>query len=296
MTALIIVLSVIALIILLFNFPVTVHVSFYDRRLKIAVKYLGIPLLPRREKPPGRKKRKRVKTPSPSGIPEDSEDIFEDIAEIGFPDDDPDIPDNSANENVGEADVTNETENTAELSDIPDAKEAAPEKNSPEKSPKDGKKWRHSPKEKPPKKQEKRSLTDIIDDLDTKKDAAALLWELCGGRAVRLLKKIRITGVVIDFAAANEDAAKAAVTYGAISGAFYYLLGTLMSVTPIGISSINIDCLYNTPADSSRYNCEAKIKLRPASLANALVSIGAAYLAGREKYKPALGEFTGKKS
>lgn len=290
MTALIIVLSVIALIILLFNFPVTVHVSFYDRRLKIAVKYLGIPLLPRREKPPGRKKRKRVKTPSPSGIPEDSEDIFEDIAEIGFPDS-PDIPDNSDNENE-----KMETAKTAEISDISDENEGEPEEDPPEKALKDSKKGRRSQKEKPSEKREKKSLTDIIDSLDTKKDAAALLWELCGGRAVKLLKKIRITGVVIDFAAANEDAAKAAVTYGAISGAFYDLLGTLMSVTPIGISSINIDCLYNTPADSSRYNCEAKIKLRPASLVNALVSIGAAYLAGREKYKPALGEFTVKKS
>lgn len=295
MTALVIISSVILLIILLLNFPVTAYLKFYDKRLTIAVKYLGIPLLPKREKAPRKKKRRRKKPsldPPSKSLPQDEgEEIFEDIADIGLSGTETETGGDVPREYVPPSDVREILQAAKdEPSSQPGETNEQPEK--PNK--KNLRKRRKSKKEKPPGKAEKKPLSDILESLESKKDAAALLWELCGGRVTRLIGKVRITGLVIDFAAAHEDAAKAAVSYGALCAAFYDMLGTLMSITPIGISSIRIDCLYNTPSEKSRYDCEAKIKLRPSSVLNALAGIAAAYIAGGQKYKPALEEFTKK--
>lgn len=120
-----------------------------------------------------------------------------------------------------------------------------------------------------------------------------LLWELCGGHIKKLLGKISVTGLVIDFAAADEDAAEAAVKYGKLSAGFYNFLGVLMSITRVGIKSVNVDCLYNTPAEKSRYDGEFKVRLRPASVTNALLAVLIGFVRGGEKYKNALNEFIG---
>ncbi|MDE6593677.1 MAG: hypothetical protein K2K57_11535 [Oscillospiraceae bacterium] len=87
MTALIVIGVLILLLVLLVNIPVTAHIKFYGGRLDIAVKYFGIGILPRGKKKKRSKKRKRSKLPSPKRFPlEEDEEIFEDIAEIGFAD------------------------------------------------------------------------------------------------------------------------------------------------------------------------------------------------------------------
>ncbi|MCM1577762.1 MAG: hypothetical protein NC078_03040 [Ruminococcus sp.] len=145
-----------------------------------------------------------------------------------------------------------------------------------------------------PKKPLDERLTEAIDGIEGKKNAALLLWELCGKPIKKLLGKISVSGLVIDFAAADEDAAKAAVKYGRLSAAFYNFLGVMMGVTRIKIKSVSVGCLYNTPAEKARYDGEMKVRLRPASVINALTAVLVGYFAGREKYKAALGEFTGK--
>ncbi|MDE6593678.1 MAG: hypothetical protein K2K57_11540 [Oscillospiraceae bacterium] len=128
-----------------------------------------------------------------------------------------------------------------------------------------------------------------------KKNAALLLWELCEGHIKKLLGKFTVDGLEIDFAAADEDAAKAALAYGKLSAAFYNFLGVIMSFTRVNIRSVSIDCLYNTPSEKARYDGEFKVRLRPASVLNALAAILFGYVRGGEKYKTALNEFIGGK-
>lgn len=131
-------------------------------------------------------------------------------------------------------------------------------------------------------------ISNKLDELTAKKDAVLLLWELCKGHIFRLLGKIRIDNILVDFAAADEDAYEAAMLYGKMGAAVYNALGAIGGYAKITIKKVNIDCLYNTPKDKCRYNGECIVKLRPASLLNALLGILLCYLAGYKKYSPAL--------
>lgn len=136
-------------------------------------------------------------------------------------------------------------------------------------------------------------LSELENNIEKKKNAALLLWELCEGPLKRLLGKIYVDGLVVDFAAADEDAAKAALSYGKLCAAFYNLLGVIMGLTRVGIKSVRIDCLYDTPSEKSRYDGEFKVKLRPASVLNAVFAVLFGYLRGGGKFKPVLEEFFG---
>ncbi len=139
-------------------------------------------------------------------------------------------------------------------------------------------------------------ISALIDDLTAKKDAFLDLWELCSGHLKRLCGKISIDRLKIDFAAADEDAAQAALAYGRLNGAVYNVLGFMRSLIKVKIESVNIDCLFNTPSEQSRYDAQMRVKLRPASVLNAVGGILLGYVGGLKKYSAALSVFMKKKS
>ncbi len=144
-----------------------------------------------------------------------------------------------------------------------------------------------------PKKPLGERISELLENFERKKNAALLLWELCEGHIKKLLGKVTVDGLAVDFAAADEDAARAALAYGKLCAGFYNLLGVMMSFMKVKIRSVRIDCLYNTPSEKARYDGEFKVKLRPASLLNAFAAILFDYVRGRKKYKPMLDELIG---
>lgn len=256
MTALIIIAVLILIILLAVNIPVEAYIRFYGGKADIRVKYSFLSLYPKKEKPP--KKKKRHKDKPPKKMPTVSEDIgTEDISEAMLQENEPPRSD------------------TVQTESIPEEK--APES------------------EDTPQKEEKPPLLERIsaklDELNEKKNSVMLLIELVAEPLKRFGGKIRIDDVIIDFAAADEDAAKAAISYGTIGAAVYDGISFLRCFVGMSVRSVNISCLYNTPAEKSRYDGECKVRLRPASLINAVFAVGFGYISNKKKYSPVMELF-----
>ncbi|MDY3791863.1 MAG: hypothetical protein SOZ56_05215 [Oscillospiraceae bacterium] len=263
MIALIIIAALILIILLTVNIPVEAYIRFYGGKADIKVKYLFLSLYPKKEKPPKKKKRRKDK-PSKETLP-----VSEDIAAE-------DSSENTPKEDSPPKADTVKTEETTE-NESTSSKEESP-----------------SEEEKTPKEEKKPLLERIsakLDELTEKKNSVMLLIELVTEPLKRFGSKIRIDDVIIDFAAADEDAAKAAISYGTIGAAVYDGISFLRCFVGMSVRSVNISCLYNTPADKSRYDGECKVRLRPASLINAVFAVGFGYISNKKKYSPVMELF-----
>ena len=258
MTVLIIIAVIIFLILLTLNIPVEAYIRFYGGKLDIKVRYLFLSIYPRKEKPPKKAKKKHKKNKEYPTIPND---------------------DTAEKEQTDTAEATTDTSDTKAApadDDIPAAEK----------------------KERPPKpKADKPPLLDRIndklDELSEKKNSVSLLMELIGEPLKRFGGKLRIDDVIIDCAAADEDAAKAAVFYGTVGSAVYNTISFIRQFAAMSVKSVNISCLYNTPSDKSRFDGECKLHLRPASLVNAIFAVLFGYMKDKEKYSPVM-ELLGK--
>lgn len=134
-------------------------------------------------------------------------------------------------------------------------------------------------------------LNSLLDDLNEKKNAVQLAAELLEKSLKRLGKRVKLYGLVIDFAAADEDACQAAISYGKLGAAVYNAIAFLQCYVRLGIRSVTVDCLYNTPSDQSRYDGELKIRLRPISVLHALLTAFFKYMANAKRYSPIFEAF-----
>ena len=259
MIVLIIIAAIVFLLLLSLNIPVEAYIKFYGKKLDIRVKYLFLSIYPRKEKPPKKAKKRHMKHNEYPPLPPD------DTSENEQPDTPP-----TADEASSSAD--SKTNDAAD--DIPKAE----------------KKKRPPKEEKPPFLDR---INDKLDELAEKKNSISLLMELIGEPLKRFGGKLRIDDVIIDCAAADEDAAKAAVFYGTIGSAVYNTISFLRQFIAMSVKSVNISCLYNTPSDKSRFDGECKLHLRPASLVNAILAVLFGYIKDKEKYSPVM-ELLGK--
>lgn len=257
MIALIIIAALILIILLTVNIPVEAYIRFYGGKAEIKVKYLFLSLYPKKEKPPKKKKRRKDKPPEEMPLPVSEVTLTEDNSK-----------DSPKEDNSPKKD-TSQTEK-------PSPKESS------------------SDEDKAPKEEKLPLLERIsakLDELTEKKNSVMLLIELVTEPLKRFGSKIRIDDVIIDFAAADEDAAKAAISYGAIGAAVYDGISFLRCFVGMSVRSVKISCLYNTPAEKSRYDGECKVRLRPASLINAVFAVGFGYIFNKKKYSPVMELF-----
>ena len=263
MIALIIIAALILIILLTVNIPVEAYIRFYGGKADIKVKYLFLSLYPKKEKPPKKKKRRKDK-PSKETLPVSEDIAAEDSSENTPKEDSPPKADTVKTEE------TTENESTSSKEENPSEEEKLT-------------------------KEEKQPLLERIsaklDALTEKKNSVMLLIELVTEPLKRFGSKIRIDDVIIDFTAADEDAAKAAISYGTIGAAVYDGISFLRCFVGMSVRSVNISCLYNTPADKSRYDGECKVRLRPASLINAVFAVGFGYISNKKKYSPVMELF-----
>ncbi len=260
MVVLIIIAVIIFLILLTLNIPAEAYIRFYGGKLDIKVKYLFLSIYPRKEKPPKKAKKGHKKYKEYPPLPADDTADKEQT----------DTPE-TADEVIDAADTESDSSDDITIAEK---------------------------KERPPKqKAEKPPLMDRINgklnELAEKKNSISLLMELIGEPLKRFGGKLRIDDVIIDCAAADEDAAKAAVFYGTIGSAVYNTISFLRQFAAMSVKSVNISCLYNTPSDKSRFDGECKLHLRPASLVNAIFAVLFGYMKDKEKYSPVM-ELLGK--
>ncbi|MCI7766801.1 MAG: hypothetical protein MSJ26_02310 [Oscillospiraceae bacterium] len=251
MTALIIIAAIILLLVIICNIPVEAYIKFYGGKADIRVRYFFLSLYPRKEKKKKRKN-KRDKTDTPT-------EYRELPAE--------DTPPENKNEPPADKD-----------------KQESRSQNTPKKD-SFSKKSSSQKEEKPPLLER---INTKLDELGKKKNQISLLIELVLPHLKKFGSKLRIDDIIIDFAAADEDAAKAAISYGELGAAVYNGIAFLRRYVSMSVRSVNISCLYNTPAEKSRYDGECKLRLRPASLINAVLAVCFGYMTNTKKYSPVM--------
>lgn len=252
----IIIIAVILLIVLAVNIPVTAYIRYHDGEADVKVSFLFKQLYPHVEKKK-RQKRKRKKH---------RKNIKKAEKKPASPEEHTAPPDEDKQEEPPREDTIPE-EDTEE---------------SPEKTPK---------KHKPKKKSLIERLNTKLDELNEKKSSVQLAFELLKEPLKKLGGKVRIDDLKIDFAAADEDAYEVAMLYGKVNAAVYNALSAVRCFVPVSVTGIKIDCLFNTPAEKCRWDGECKIRLRPASLLNAIIAVVFGYAKDKEKYAPVMALF-----
>lgn len=249
----IIIIAVILLIVLAVNIPVTAYIRYHDGEADVKVSFLFKQLYPHVEKKK-RQKRKRKKH----------------------------------RKNIKKAETKPASEEISfDEPDAPEEPTAPPDKDKQEKPLTENTPQKHKPK----KKSLIERLNTKLDELNEKKSSVQLAFELLKEPLKKLGGKVRIDDLKIDFAAADEDAYEAAMLYGKVNAAVYNALSAVRCFVPVSVTGIKIDCLFNTPAEKCRWDGECKIRLRPASLLNAIIAVVFGYAKDKEKYAPVMALF-----
>ena len=89
----------------------------------------------------------------------------------------------------------------------------------------------------------------------------------------------------------KKSSVQLAMLYGKVNAAVYNALSAVRCFVPVSVTGIKIDCLFNTPAEKCRWDGECKIRLRPASLLNAIIAVVFGYAKDKEKYAPVMALF-----
>lgn len=252
----IIIIAVILLIVLAVNIPVTAYIRYHDGEADVKVSFLFKQLYPHVEKKK-RQKRKRKK--------------------------------HRKNIKKAEKKPASPEEHTAPTDE--DKQEESPREDTPPEEDTEESSENTPKKHKPKKKSLIERLNTKLDELNEKKSSVQLAFELLKEPLKKLGGKVSIDDLKIDFAAADEDAYEAAMLYGKVNAAVYNALSAVRCFVPVSVTGIKIDCLFNTPAEKCRWDGECKIRLRPASLLNAIIAVVFGYAKDKEKYAPVMALF-----
>ena len=282
------------IIVILLNIPVRVRAGYIGKKIIFELDWFFLRLFPKKEKQEPEKGEGSAETPE-----EDTEGFADEKDEKEeLP---PEPEDEKAEEKPSEkpdekAEEPPETrpsdEKTEEKAEEKEEKaEKPPDKK--DRKRKDRKRKDRKRKDRKEKEEDKGHIADRIialaEDLAAKKDAVILILDLIMKDTVRFVKKVYFTDLYIDFEIANEDSAKAAVTYGGVSAAVYNIIGTLKSLTRCDVRTVDMVCLYNSP--DFRYDGEITLRLRPASFVNFIFALLFKFLFHLKKYRPILDAF-----
>ena len=239
MTALIIIGIIVLLFAFLFSMSVKAEIKYCSGKLDLRVRYLWFTVFAL-----GKEKTE----PEPE-LPEDSDD-----REWEQPEDDPDTAetsDTAAEDTTSKKEVA---EDTVAVEDAENAEAAAEDAIDTEEE-----------------KLEKESLGEKIENLTDLIEKAKIIWEASQKGLKRIFTHIYIKNLVIDFTIANEDAYKAAMTYGTVSAAVYNIIAVLSSLFTTTIRSVDIVCDFDRK--ESVFDGEAKISMRVGTILAAGFSI-----------------------
>ena len=80
----------------------------------------------------------------------------------------------------------------------------------------------------------------------------------------RLIKSIRISGLNVNLAVANEDAYECAMMYGKANAAIYNALCILKLIFTVSVKQIYITSKFNS--SETDYNLKCRVKIRPSTI------------------------------
>lgn len=236
MTALLIIVGIIALIVLILYFPLNAYISYSEGRFDVRVKFLMFTFYPKKENPEKKRKKRRKRSGGKKKISDGSSDIK----------------------------ALNEPKEKSEPQLIPEEK-AEEKSDDPEKPKFDGIDIEYI--DKPPKKkqsvsEDRKKVSDIIDEINEKLELVKLLWKLAGKYVMKILKDIRIDGLCADITAAGEDACEAALLYGKLNAAVWNIIGFGQRFVKLTVKKVNINCSFDE--GKPKYNVSARVNIRPA--------------------------------
>lgn len=236
MTALLIIVGIIALIVLILYFPLNAYISYSEGRLDVRVKFLMFTFYPKKEKPEKKRKKRQKKSGRKKKVSDGSSDIK----------------------------ALDELKEKSEPQLI--SEEKAEEKiDNPEKPQFDGIDIEYidkSPKKKQSVSEDRKKVSDIIDEIKEKLELVKLLWKLAGKYVMKILKDIRIDGLCADITAAGEDACEAALLYGKLNAAVWNIIGFGQRFVKLTVKKVNINCSFDE--GKPKYNVSARVNIRPA--------------------------------
>lgn len=149
----------------------------------------------------------------------------------------------------------------------PENSDAVQKKNNPDKSVKSAKPEKRGKNGKP-----KEPLNQKLE----KAEAIIDFIRSSGEGIIGLVRKIKISGINVDFTVADEDAYECALAYGTVNAGVYNILGFLSSYFQTAIDSVNIGLKYNN--NNSKYNFSFSLKLKLGTGLGAATGIFLKYL------------------
>ncbi len=280
-----ILLGLIALIVILLHFSVTVEIKGgTNSDLVLKIKYMGFTVYPR----PSKKKKKQKKAKLQSKVKENVEE-FKDDLEDDFDGEDPQtqydlLADIEQIEDFAEISKKEETENVSEKAE--GSSTIGEEK--PAESPAEQKKSEVSKKSAKDKKRkfgkkakEKSKKTDSksggkLDDLKQKyyiiKPYIPMGWKYFK----KLLKTIRFTNTKIDIVTGKEDAYESAMFYGKLQATLFNVLAVISGIFTVKLKKADIHCVFNEKKLEA--SGETVIKVRPSAMIAIAVCIAVSFL------------------
>lgn len=289
MTAIIvlwILLGLIALIVILLHFSVTVEIKGgTNSDFVLKIKYMGFTVYPR---PPKKKKKKSAKSKKNRKARENLKE-FTDNLEDDFDGEDRDeqqdlTADTEQIADFAEISQKEETESLSQMSentltaggDKPADSPAEQSKSEVSKKSDKGKKQKAVKRRKEKSKKSDSKSGGKLDDLKQKyymiKPYIPMGWKYFK----KLLKTIRFTNTKIDIVTGKEDAYESAMFYGKIQAALFNVLAVISGIFTVKLKKADVHCVFNEKKLEA--NGETVVRVRPSAMIAIAVCIAVSFL------------------
>lgn len=291
-----ILLGIIAVIVIMLHFSVTVHLKGgTDGSFDLRITYMGITVYPRPQKNKKRKKVKNKDAGQDHALYDEEPSIFDDSLEDELSADTDKAEENAALESSEEvcetAEATDEAyvpeENTAveELSAEKSGKVRDKKRIKAERAEEKKRRKLEKAEEKSRKKSEGK-LAELKKKYAAVKPYLPMGWKYFK----KLLKTIRFTKTKINITVGKEDAYESAMFYGKIQAALFNLLAVIAGIFTLKIKEANVSCAFN----EKKFEAEGEtvVRLRPSAVIAIAFCVGVnflmIYLPQRKRKKKAL--------
>ena len=259
MIVLYIILGLIALIVILLHFSVTVSVSADKQNgVKISAKYLFLTLYPRKPKPQKAKKGKAEKEPPGEIQPLDEAELEAELARLD-------------REDIDDFDELFDDDGVADDNELPSVdsieplskKELKARAKQQKQEAKAAKKAAKQQKEEKPDKKEKGGrggIGGLVDKYNYYKPLFPMGWKYFK----KLLKAIRIYDTELLVVTAKQDAYESAMFYGKLQAALNNALALICGIFTVRLKSVAVKCEFND--DKLDYYAGCKVRVRPSTV------------------------------
>ena len=281
MIVLYIILGLIALIVILLHFSITVSVSADKQNgVKISAKYLFLTLYPRKPKAKKAKKGKAKSEPQGEIQPLDEAELEAELARLDR--EDLDDFDELFDDDAADDENSLPTVDSIEPQSKKEAKAKAKlQKQRAKEAKKAAKQQKEKRKEQKPDKEEggRGGIGGLVDKFNYYKPLFPMGWKYFK----KLLKAIRIYDTELLLVTAKQDAYESAMFYGKLQAALNNALALICGIFTVRLKSVGVKCEFND--DKLDYYAGCKVRLRPSTVIAIAVCVLINYFLFRFKKK-----------